>query len=198
MAKVLTENITKDELEEAIRSVEAYAYVTVGNPKVFRALRTGADKYYHRVNTPEKIPALYIYRRFGERVQHRAFVVLQGPEGDSFARKVTTNDKHIQIKIIHGHAINRYIERHHFEGTLEMAQRKILNELKMSYVVPDGTSDTLYIDYDGGVFLCTMNDGILHMRTFIMHRQCKPIQRLRALESERKLTEIKNDLGIKE
>ena len=101
-----------------------------------------------------------------------------------------------EILVIHSHAINRYIERRKFDGTIEQAQHKLLDELEIHKSVKDGTDGTQYIYFDGGIFICTVVDRVFHMRTFIMNRQCSPMQRMKSLQSEKELEIIKREIGI--
>ena len=64
-------------------------------------------------------------------------------------------------------------------------------------VQKDGTDETMYIHFDGGIFLCTISDRVLHLRTFIMNRQCSPIQRMKSLTSEKNTKKMKREFGLK-
>ena len=88
------------------------------------------------------------------------------------------------------------IERHHFDGTLEEAQRKILDGLMINDVQSDATDGTKYIHFDGGLFLCTESDRVMHLRTFIMNRQCTPMQRMKSLASEKNVERLKREIGL--
>lgn len=172
---MLTEWSTYDELKPALREARDYGETSRRNQKVQRLLRLGASDVYHRVHTPKsKIHVLY---RF---VNDRAgtwfsFLVLQGSEGESFAASVIT-DNDTGIIVIHSHAVNRYMERSSFNGTIEEAQRMIISVIMIT--CPSKDSDTYYIPFCDGVFLCQEKDHVLHVRTYVNDRQLKPNQRL--------------------
>lgn len=68
------------------------------------------------------------------------------------------------------------MERSTFKGTLEKAQLLIL--LGMMTACPSKDSDTYYIPFVEGVFLCQEKDHVLHVRTYVNDSQLKPNQRL--------------------
>lgn len=190
---MLTEWSTYDELHTALHEAQMYGFDSRRNQAVQRALRLGALYVFHRAKTPKsKVPALYWFEG-GKNNIFFTFIVLQGSEGESFAIETTKDSKH-GIVVIHSHAINRYRERRKLQGALEVVQKKVLSELVIFSPVND--SDTSYVSFDGGVFLCNRNDRILHLRTWISDRQCKPNQRLWSRKSEREIEELKEMLGI--
>ena len=190
---MLTESATYDELFNAMKEAREYGFSSINNPKVRRAFRLGATEVFHRVRTPQsKHCVLYQFNSsHGKGKVFRTFLVLQGREGDSFAGGIQNGEI---IEIIHSHAIRRYIERRRFKGSLEKAQHKIVKELLIHYMEADGTTPTDYIYFDGGVFLCTRDEHIIHLRTFIMNRQCSPVQRIKSLQSEKKTKELINQI----
>lgn len=194
----MTENATKDELLAALKLAEDYSHRSLNNHKVHKMFRSGHTTVFHRVNTPEKIPVLYIFFLYRRMIWSRTFLVLDGYEGDAFAGYVEADRKvsNIEFQVIHSHAINRYIQRSKFKGTLKDAQRKILTDLIANYSVADGTDDTIYINYDNGVFLCNCDNGVMHLRTFILNRQCSPLQRMKSLDSEKGTKQFKRELGL--
>lgn len=182
-----------EKIDKALQSVQDYCNAALRSPIVKKAMKRGDKEIYRRVNTPDKVPAVYAMSLFNKLYYTRSFAVLEGRDGDAFASRVMCSSGAYKAVVIHSHAIKRYIERHHFEGTLEQAQRKILTTLGNNARIPDNMSESSYIDFDGGVFLCIVKDKILHFNTFIMHRQCKPDQRLRALKSEKMTKELNEE-----
>lgn len=191
----MTEWATYEWLESATKTAYEYGGRSVESQKVKKAFKQGRRLVYHRVNTPapEKYPVLYIFARVPMGVYFRTFLVLEGTEGDSFAGRVADETL---FYVLHSHAVNRYIERHHFDGTLEEAQRKILDGLMINDVQSDATDGTKYIHFDGGLFLCTESDRVMHLRTFIMNRQCTPMQRMKSLASEKNVERLKREIGL--
>lgn len=193
---MLTEYSPYQDLLDAVHQVERYGFQVMNNPKILRAFRKGAKDYFHEVNTPDGLPALYAFRTSDNGMFRRSFLKVQGKDGISYVKHMYINDEGGYLRIIHGHAVKRYVERRQFKGTYEQALHKIINELVVAYSTPDGTSQTDYIDFDGGTFLCTFDGRIMHIGTFIMHRQCTPIQRLRSLESQKETTAAKRNFGF--
>lgn len=172
---MLTEWSKYEDLEAAVKKARNYGDITRRNQKVQRQLRLGVCDVFHRVCTPkDKIPVFYwIINDSGH--SWFSFVVLQGSEGESFAAKINT-DSDTGIIVVHSHAINRYMERSSFEGSLEKAQRMVL--MGMMIASPSHDSDTYYIPFADGLFLCQEKDRVLHVRTYVNDSQLKPNQRL--------------------
>lgn len=172
---MLNEWATYDELIPALREARGYGETSRRNQKVQRQLRLGVHDVYHRVRTPKnKIPVFYWFVNDPNGTWF-SFLVLKGSEGESFAASVIT-DSDTGIIVVHSHAINRYMERSTFKGTLEKAQLLIL--LGMMIACPSKDSDTYYIPFVEGVFLCQEKDHVLHVRTYVNDSQLKPNQRL--------------------
>lgn len=173
-----------------------YGFDSSNSDVVQRALKAGKREVFHRVNTAgDKIPVLYIFSRINKAQAFRTFLVIKTKQGDSFCGGVSNMGF---FEMIHAHAIKRYMERRKFTGTLEQAQNKILSELFANWAEPDRTDGTIYIYYDGGIFLCTWEEEqrVLHLRTFIMNRQCSPMQRMMSLKSEKGVNEFKKSMGM--
>lgn len=192
----MNEFATHEQLDTALNVAVEYGHKSIRSPRVLKAFKLGKPIIYHRVNTPapQRYPVLYSFACVRGRLFFRTFLVLEGSEGDSFAGRVADESL---FYVLHSHAINRYVERHRFGGTLEEAQRTILNGLMINDVQKDGTDETMYIHFDGGIFLCTISDRVLHLRTFIMNRQCSPIQRMKSLTSEKNTKKMKREFGLK-
>lgn len=191
----MNEFASYSELEAALKVAREYGNKSIYCDRVRKAFKNGRCIVYHRVKTPapEKHPVLYTFAVTQKGLFFRTFLILEGREGDSFAGRVADEPL---FYIVHSHAVNRYIERHQFKGTLEQAQHKILNGLLINDVQSDATDGTKYIHFDGGLFLCTENDHVIHLRTFIMNRQCSPMQRMKSLTSEKNTEKLKREMGI--
>ena len=186
----MTEKSTYQELLSAIHSAEEYAKVNGRSPKVMRAGRKNIRVVEWRGNTPDHVPAMYLHfidRKKAKGVLTLSFLVLKGSEGDSYGVRMQGG----LIIILHSHAINRYIERRRFEGTLKEATMAILDRLALFNQEWDDT--TSYVYYDGGVFLGvhTDDDKVLHLKTFIMNRQCYPNERMKSLAAEKEYEDYK-------
>lgn len=172
---MLNEWATYDELRAAAQEAREYGESSRRNQKVQRALRRGCLDVYHRVNTPKsKHPVLYHFVNDAAGTWF-SFLVLQGTEGESYASAAITGHE-TPIFVIHSHAINRYMERSDFKGTIEQARMSIFAGLLLAS--PSKDSDTYYIPFSNGMFLCQEKDQVFRVRTFINERQMKPNQRL--------------------
>lgn len=185
---MFTEWTTYELLSKALDEVQEYGYASLHNTKIQRAMRTGTDYVIHHVNTPKsKHPAIYLFFN-DKKGTFYSFLALQGSEGISFAVKGNKASPY-GIIVIHSHAINRYVERSKFEGSVEEASTYVIMGLMVC--VPTKDSDTTYISFDDGVFLCNVTQKVLHIRTYITYKQCKPNQRIWLIKSEMALEELK-------
>ena len=173
----LNEYSPREDLEAAIASAAAYVYKNQRSQKVLRAQRMKASMYVCVGNTPDKVPVMYTHFFAKQRIISRAFVIVDGSEGDSYVGEYTNG-----LFVIHSHAIRRYIERSGYEGKPEKAIIDIINETMHVYTAHD--SDTYYVKYREGVFLCVVIDQVLHYRTWITDQQCHRNQLLFAKKSE--------------
>ena len=192
---MLTENETYETYDKILRTARSYGADCRKSSIVQKAFKDKKrNVFFRRVNLPvSKQPVIYQYHRNGKSLPYRTFLVVEGSEGESFVGSVFDGKYY---EVIHSHAINRYIERRGFNGTLNEAQINIFEGLNYYYVTNDYTDDTDYIYFDGGVFLCNMKDNVIHLRTFIMNRQCYPNQRILSLESENGIKLFKKELEI--
>ena len=187
---MLNENSPKKDLLEVAKAVVWYCESNQRSKEYRKAVKQGKSEFELRVNTPEKYPALYIYHIGRLMVHYQPILLLEGSEGESYCllsspiRRKGGYWYDESLIVLHGHAINRYIERRKFDGTYEQARRGILNHLCVMSVYPDSMDETFYLNYDGGSFLCNKVEGVLHLRTYIVNRQHYPEQRLRSMQSE--------------
>ena len=173
----LNEYSPREDLEAAIASAAAYVYKNQRSQKVLRAQRMKASMYVCVGNTPDKVPVMYVHFFAKLRIISRAFVIVDGSEGDSYVGEYTNG-----LFVIHCHAINRYIERSGCQDKREKVVIDIINETMHVYTAHD--SDTYYVKYREGVFLCVVIDQVLHYRTWITDQQCHRNQLLFAKKSE--------------
>lgn len=119
-----------------------------------------------------------------KRIITYPYLLIEGKEGESYVSAWKD-----EIFMLHGHAIKRYIER---TGSRRSRHDIVLDMLGvLSAVAVPHDSDTWYINYRGGMFLCTIIDGIFHIRTFITEKQAKQNQRLFAIKSENETTNLR-------
>ena len=190
----LTERSTYEELIQAYEIAEKYGCKVLHNNKIVQRLcKKKTPVIHYRTKTPEpyKLPVIYkfIYDKKDKMYVIYGNIVIKGREGEAFTYcqfivydgDFNNTAKNIPF-ILHSHAINRYIERRKFVGTIEEAQLKILDGISVCVIRTfDGQH---YLYFDDGVFLCTENDAVVHIRTYITNAQCYQLQRLESKVSE--------------
>ena len=195
----MNENSTYQELMPAMQAVIEYGSKNVNSDRVRRAVKRGQRRIVCRVNTPDKHRAMYIHYVFpGNGIATRPFLIVNGAEGEG---KLTVSKdpdaKRIYLTMIHSHAINRYIERRQFKGTVEEATQRILDGIAVNTSAVDELNKTDYLYFDGGTFLCNLKDGVQHIRTFVMNRQLYPNQRFKSLKSEKETEQLKREIRLR-
>lgn len=197
----MNELATYEQLYRALVIAFEYGKVTVRSERIRKAYKSGKRTVWHRVNTPapDKVPVLYNFVFTPKGFYFCTFIVLDSKDGESFAVYVQSKKEGDKIFIIHAHAIRRFVERSRFDGSIERARLYILDGLHVNDVQHDPTDNSSYIYLDGGIFLCYPakdDNRILHLGTFIMNRQCSPVQRMKSLTSEQYTRKYKKELGI--
>ena len=184
---MMNEWATYDDIMTAFTKAHDYGFISARNTAVRRKLKRQHD-VLHRVNTMiDKIPVIYWFQ---PDPPHITILPLAGKQGESYA--VRTVDKN-RLIVLHAHAIDRFKERTAYTGTDDDALRSIIINLMFSAPVSD--SDTSYIGYHGGLFLCNMANGVLHARTFITYEQCHTNQKLWLSKSENERVKLLEDIA---
>lgn len=194
----MNENSPFYELLPAMQSAIEYSSRNVLCQAVRKAAKLGKKRVICRVNTPDKVPAMYIHDIFPKMViGTRTFIMVDGAEGYGLVTASKNPDTgKMYLSVLHSHAINRYIERRHYTGTVEEAQLHIINGIMVNVSAEDLLNETQYLYFDGGTFLCNLKDGIHHIRTFVMNRQLYPAQRMRSLKSEKETDTLKRQYSF--
>ena len=190
----LTEKSSYEELNEAWKEVNDYGVRAFNAKDVQRAFKKGARIVFRRVNTHAKNQALYIFVKTKTKMMHMPFLIVEGSEGDTFVSKENEARDNDQLMAIHSHAINRYIERHGWDGTLEECQCYLLSSMwVVSFHVDKYTKDaTVY--FDDGVFLGCVKDGICHLNTYVANQHLYPNQRLKSRQLQEAIEELFEEL----
>ena len=170
-----------------MKEVNDYGYFAANEKNTKKALKKKGVTLARRVNTPKKHRALYIYARPNKRVYYTSFLIVEGSEGDSF---VSMEDDREKITIYHSHAINRYIERHGYEGTLEECQCYILNNTLLTTQNVDTITKEVVVYFDEGVFLGCIKDNVTHLNTYVSNNRLYSNQRLMSRRLQDMLDEL--------
>lgn len=183
----LTEKSPYKDLLSAMKEVNNYGFFAANEKSVKKALRQKGVTLARRVNTPKKNRALYIYARPNKKVYYSSFLIVEGSEGDSF---VSMDGDKQNITVYHSHAINRYIERHGFDGTLEQCQCHILNNTLLTTQNLDTITKEVIVYFDEGVFLGCIKDNITHLNTYVPNNRLYSNQRLMSRRLQDMLDEL--------
>lgn len=176
----LTEKSSFEELWKAWSLVNDYGEAASEAQAVQRAFKKGAKAVFRRVNTPQKLKALYIIVQNKRQTVVMPFLIVEGSEGRSFVARESSGGKNDYLTILHSHAVKRYIERHGFEGDLVDAENHILDGLWVSARNIDKYTKDMTVYFEDGMFLGCENGGVCHLNTYIANRQMYPNQRLQS------------------
>lgn len=192
----LTEKSRYEDLDKAWRLVREYGERAVNSKVVNRAFKSGAQTVYRRVNTPEKLPALYIIVKGRKEGLFMPFLIVDGSEGRSFVIKEKLgNDLDDRLTVIHSHAINRYIERHGWKGDLVDCENYLLDSMVITSRHEDTITHELLVYFDDGVFLGCVKDNICHLNTYVANQHLYPNQRLKSRQLQESICELMSTLN---
>ena len=171
----LTEKSSYKDLLTAWKDVNDYGFYAANEKNTKKALKKKGVTLARWVNTPKKNRALYIYSRPNKKVYFTSFLIVEGSEGDSF---VTMEEDKEKMTVLHSHAINRYIERHGYDGTLEQCQCYILNSTLLTAQNVDTITKEVIVYFDEGIFLGCVKDNVTHLNTYVPNNRLYTNQRL--------------------
>ena len=183
----LTEKSPYKDLLAAWNEVNDYGFYAANEKNTKKALKKKGVTLARWVNTPKKNRALYIYSRPNKKVYFTSFLIVEGSEGDSF---VTMEDDKEKMTVLHSHAINRYIERHGFDGTLEQCQCYILNYTMLTAQNVDTITKEVIVYFDEGIFLGCVKDNVTHLNTYVPNNRLYSNQRLMSRRLQDMLDEL--------
>ncbi len=189
---------------DAISACERYGRQSVR--AVRKRLLRGESVVFHRTHTPapDKQAVLYMYALVDGDIGWYTYTILEGAEGDAFARRMSDERT---VSVIHSHAINRFILRRlchedteeyerltSDEGRYRKVQRYLLRNLASTYPHRDRATDEFTTYFDGGLFLGVVEGDVWRFKTFIMNRQCGQYQRMQSLTSEQAMKRLVRNL----
>jgi len=125
-----------------------------------------------------------------------AGVLVDGSEGTSV---VTTsggisqnvNEMH-DIFILRSHAVNRYMERHGFDGTFDQCQEYLFANLVVNPQNLDPYTKEVVIYFNHGLFLGTFKDNRCVVNTWVKNTQLYINQRLISRNLQEKMEKFLN------
>ena len=183
----LTEKSSYKDLLTALKEVNDYGFFAANEKNTKKALKKKGVTLARWVNTPKKNRALYIYARPDKKVYYSSFLIVEGSEGNSF---VSMDGDKQNITVYHSHAINRYIERHGFDGTLEQCQCHILNNTLLTTQNLDTITKEVIVYFDEGIFLGLVKGNVTHINTYVPNNRLYSNQRLMSRRLQDMLDEI--------
>lgn len=183
----LTEKSPYKDLLVAWKEVNDYGYFAANEKNTKKALKKKGVTLARWVNTPKKNRALYIYSRPNKKVYYTSFLIVEGSEGNSF---VAMEDDKEKMTVLHSHAINRYIERHGYDGTLEQCQCYILNYTMLTAQNVDTITKEVIVYFDEGIFLGCVKDNVTHLNTYVPNNRLYSNQRLMSRRLQDMLDEL--------
>jgi len=194
MTTNLTENSPTEDLVKAWHDVDDYTDRAMR--PILSKLRKNNKTFARRVNTPSKLRALYIFFTKKKGVTNMAGVLVDGSEGTSV---VTTsggisqnvNEMH-DIFILRSHAVNRYMERHGYDGTFEQCQEYLFANLVVNPQNLDPYTKEVVIYFNHGLFLGTFKDNRCVVNTWVKNTQLYINQRLISRNLQEKMEKFLN------
>lgn len=183
----LSEKSPYKDLLTALKEVNDYGFFAANEKNTKKALKQKGVTLARWVNTPKKNRALYIYSRPNKKVYFTSFLIVEGSEGDSF---VAMEDDKEKMTVLHSHAINRYIERHGYDGTLEQCQCYILNYTMLTAQNMDTITKEVIVYFDEGIFLGCVKDNVTHLNTYVPNNRLYTNQRLMSRRLQDMLDEL--------
>ena len=196
----LTENISRDECAALFESARPYGEQSLRGTKMTKVWRKKKCVIMNRVNTPEKIPALYIYfkndlskDKNNPGFNWLTFLVVEGAEGKSYLGRMRKDFHHHEYLMIKSHVFSRYAERHGWAGSREDLEEYILvNALLLWYDIDKYTGE-VNAYFDDGMFLGYLKDGICYINTYVNEKTLYRNQKIKAKWQQLKLDDAKRN-----
>lgn len=185
----ITEKSPYKDLISAWKEVNDYGERAANAKTVKDALKKN-DIVFRRVNTPKKNQALYIIIKTKRRMFHIPFLIVEGSEGRSFVAMQYEFGNERSLSVVHSHAINRYMERHGWDGSLEECENYILESLWVMSINTDKYTKDTIVYFDEGVFLGSEKDNICHLNTYVANQHLYPNQRLKSRKLQESIEEL--------
>ena len=189
----LTEKSPYQDLLSAWKEVNDYGE-RAANAKSVKETLKKSNVAYRRVNTPAKHRAFYIIIKTKQRMYHMPFLIVEGSEGDSFVALEDEGKRNSCLTILHSHAINRYIERHGWDGTVEECQEYLLDSMWVTARNIDKYTKEITVYFDNGVFLGAEKDNISHLNTYVANQHLFPYQRLKSKMLQESIEKLMNEI----
>lgn len=194
-----TEKTDRNKIVSLLINAREYGLATMRASPTKKMWKSGAEVILKRVNTPEKIPAVYVFIRtdgkYGTkktRVTWFTFVEIQGSEGISFAGSL---DGYEDVTIIRSHAVSRYMERHGWDGSRTECENHLLKKFIFTYRDIDKSTNEVSIYMDDGMMLGVLKNDIIYINTYIANSQMYSNQRTRSRFQEVKLNDAKINMA---
>ena len=187
----ISENLTAEEYRQLYEKVRAYGAYSLRDKKMQKLLKQKKRVVvFKRINTPEKIPAVYMYIIDGKYSNWYSFVALKGIDGDSFLGRLGDRE---HFSIIKSHLVSRYIERHGWQGSRESCENYILAQTILMWCDHDRSTDEIASYFDDGLMLGHLVDGMMVFKTYVHKSNLSNNQKIKAKWQELKLNDIRRN-----
>ena len=143
-----------------------------------------------RVNTPQGLPALYGFYKKKKDSFRLSALLIEGTEGTSIVTLSSSTKGGLGLFMIRSHAVNRYMQRHGFDGTFNQCQEYIFCNMWVSSQNIDPITQDIVLYFDGGVFLGKKQNGISYINTYVLNPHLYPHQRLMSKRLQEKIEQV--------
>lgn len=199
--------------------VQEYADSIENSERFQKMLKRGRRIWSYQVRTPDGIPARYVINVTKDRkrdydFEKICFIEMEDIGGKMYGtvgrselweeekarlpeeiKEEAGRERKVMI-MIHRHAIERYIERHGYEGGYEECVDYLLSNTSKMQIFVDTNDCTFKGYFEDGLFLGTITDNTIRIRTYITKRQCFPNQKEElSFLQEKTINEIEEEWG---
>lgn len=197
----LTENLDLKTYRKVFETARDYGGKSVQCDFIKKLWKKQDCVIVKRVNTPEKIPAIYVYVKTPSEKKKNSFkyswftfVELKGEEGSSFLCSTGKFDRPVIVK---SHVISRYIERHGWSKSRESCENYFLMKSVLLQQDIDKYTNEINMAFDNGMLLGYLReDGMQVINTYISMDIMHSNQKIKARYQELKLKEAKRNADL--
>lgn len=188
----ITENETLETYKSLYESARKYGEKSINCDTIKKLWKKKDYIIVKRVNTPEKIPAVYIFiknEHTGKSEPNKVwftFFELEGRYGKSYVGMM--NNKLFMLK---SHVFDRFIERHGWAGGREECEDYFLLKMVLLYCDTDEYTREVNMAFDDGMLLGHYIDDMFIIRTYINISDMYNNQKIKTKYQQIKLKEAK-------
>lgn len=188
----ITENETLETYKSLYESARKYGEKSINCDTIKKLWKKKDYIIVKRVNTPEKIPAVYIFvkNENADGLEPQkvwfTFFEIEGRYGKSYVGMM--NNKLFMLK---SHVFDRFIERHGWVGSREECEDYFLLKMVLLYCDTDEYTREVNMAFDDGMLLGHYIDDMFIIRTYINISDMYNNQKIKTKYQQIKLKEAK-------